>query len=750
MDKLCYISVILPLKLEWEPCYSIEPSIDVAVGDRVRVNFARHEYIGVVSAININPDIDLKRIQPILSVESSLERVLEDEIRLWHEVAEYYMCSVGEVYKAAYPAIKISLEESRASAKRKVLARREKLLDGMRLKVARIESRLEKKQEMLSRAKDGTKSKTRYAEEYSLIEQELAIAIAALHRAEESGGEPVENKFFPDNIPQVELNCAQCRAYEDILLGFQSEKPVLLNGVTGSGKTEIYIRLASDVISRDQNVLYLVPEIALSRQLEDRLREHFGDRLLVFHSGESAASRRNTAETIRETQQGYVVLGTRSSIFLPHHDLGLIVVDEEHDNSYKQDSPAPRYNGRDVALMLSVIQTSRQGSGKNCNIIMGSATPSLEEIYNCHAGKHILVSLAERYHGAQEAEIEIIDTKAERRKNGMVGNFSRKLIAQIEQTIAEGGQVMVLRSRRAWAPVVQCEGCGDIVKCPHCNVSLSLHKKASGSSVLICHYCGYKAEYYHACQKCNGSLKPLGAGTQKIEEEAQALFPDARIARLDSDIGHNKSIETKTIKAFADGEIDILVGTQMLTKGFDFSNLRLVAVIAADSLLGMQDFRADEKASQMLEQFKGRCGRRGEKGRIVIQTSQPQHPVYANIVSAEGMQYASVLLQERRDFMFPPYARIIELTIKDKYEDRAEKMAVRLSEMLFRYENLQVTGPYVPVIDKVSGQYIRTIRISLRKDRNLRSAKTELRTAVTLFEKENRYDGHIVVDVDPV
>lgn len=753
MGTIRYISVILPLKLEWEPCYAVDPVSDhsggPAVGDRVRVMFARHEYVGVVSEVDITPDISPERIQPVLSVESKLEKILPEEIALWREVAEYYMCSVGEVYKAAYPAVKVSLEEARAVAKMKVQARRDKFLEAMRVKVARVGDRLARKNELIEKAREGTRYYEKLKEDRGRIEKELAIALQALQRVELSGSEGCDLPAVYTDPTPVELSRAQCKAYDEILQGFMAGKPVLLNGVTGSGKTEIYVRLAVECLLRGQNVLYLVPEIALSRQLEDRLRKHLGDGLLVFHSGESAASRRNAAETIRETQHGYVVLGTRSSLFLPHHDLGLIIVDEEHDNSYKQDSPAPRYNGRDAALMLFVIQTKMQEPAKTCNILMGSATPSLEEIYNCHAGRHAMVKLSERYHGAHEADIEIIDTKAERRKNGMVGNFSRKLIAQIEQTVAEGGQVMILRSRRSWAPVVQCDGCGDIVRCPHCNVSLSLHKKSAEADTLVCHYCGYKTTYVCSCQKCSGVLKPLGAGTQKIEEEAQALFPGARVARLDSDAGHNKSYETQTIKAFANGEIDILVGTQMLAKGFDFSNLCLVAAIAADSLLGVQDFRADEKASQLLEQFKGRCGRREAKGRIVIQTAQPQHPVYANISSSEDAGYISQLMQERRDFMFPPYARIVELTIRDKYEDRAGRMAARLAEVIGRYENMHVTGPYAPVIDKVADMYIRSIRISLRKDRNLRSAKTELKAIITQFEKDYKYDGHITINVDP-
>ncbi|MBO5978956.1 MAG: primosomal protein N', partial [Bacteroidales bacterium] len=438
------------------------------------------------------------------------------------------------------------------------------------------------------------------------------------------------------------------------------------------------------------------------------------------------------------------VLGTRSSLFLPHHNLGLIIVDEEHDNSYKQDSPAPYYNGRDTALMLSVIHSTAQN---RCNILLGSATPSLEERYNCLTGRHILVELKERFHGSEDSEIEIIDTRAERRKNGMKGNFSRKLIDQIQRALNSGEQVMILRSRRAWAPVIQCENCGDMPKCPHCNVSLSLHKSEKGD-FTACHHCGYKSAYSHNCSKCGGLYKTLGAGTQKIEEEAKILFPTAETARLDSDISQNKTRENQIIKDFSEGRIQILIGTQIVTKGFDFSNLTLVAVIAADTLLGMQDFRADEKAVQLLEQFRGRCGRREKKGRLIIQTSQPEHPVYQSIAQNTSTDFSDTLLTERKDFGFPPYSRIIELNIKDIFEDRAERMAVKLAQALSA-KSLMITGPYSPAISKVADNHIRTIRICLRKDKNLPVHKKTLMDTLKAFEKENRYMGHISVNVDP-
>ena len=741
MPEKTYISVILPLKLEWEPCYSIPEGIpveNVVVGDRVKVTFAGKTYSGVVSAIDITPETAPSKIRQFDSIEEGLERILPEEIRLWKMVAEYYMCTVGEVYKAAYPVSKINIEEAHAATVARAHERQVRLLDGMRQKVGRIEERLAKKESLAAKAKEGTKAKTKYTEEAIKIRKELETAVAALNSAADKPSRESSNASADaPQLKPVTLTPAQNAAFKEIQVSFGSGKPVLIQGVTGSGKTEIYIRLAQEALRKGRSVLYLVPEIALSRQLEDRLSEHFGESLMVFHSAETSASRRATAEAIR-SRSGYIVLGTRSSLFLPHHNLDLIVVDEEHDNSYKQDSPAPRYNGRDTALMLSTIHGS--------DVIMGSATPSLEEIYNCECGRHALVKLEERYHGGSDSEIEIIDTRAERKKRGMVGNFSKKLISHIENALNDGGQVMILRSRRAWSSALQCIECGDIPKCPHCNVSLSLHK-TGGCNRMVCHYCGQSFPYRSTCVKCNSEMKSLGAGTQRIEEEAAALFPNAHIARLDSDTAQNKTYEKQTIRDFSQGKIDILIGTQMLTKGFDFGGLTLVAVIAADTLLGIQDFRADEKAVQILEQFSGRCGRRDRKGLTVIQTSQPEHPVYKTLASGGSNQYNGNLLMERKDFGFPPYTRIIEAIIKDSNEKRINAMASALAGDLRM--NFNITGPYSPAVDKVADQHIRIVRISMKKDRNLGQHKKGLMLAIRSFEKKRKYEGYITINVDP-
>ncbi len=746
MTGRTYISVILPLKLEWEPCY-FTTCQDIRTGQRVRVQFAGKEYTGVVSRTGVPPQTSPSKIKEILSIEEGLECISEEELALWKTVAEYYMCSIGEVYKAAYPAMKISLEAAGARRAEAEQARREKAKEKYLKKCIKLEERISKRQEAASKSR--TESvRERYRQEIIKLQEELE-AIRYEYENYALSSEASGDIKYTEQVPDIVLSDAQSEAKGKIDKAFGQGKTVLLHGITGSGKTEIYIALALEAMSRGKNILYLVPEIALSRQLEDRLRNIFGSRLLTFHSGETVAHRYEVAGTIRRIASGdsgqYIVLGTRSSLFLPHHNLGLIVVDEEHDNSYKQDSPAPRYNGRDTAIMLGLIHGS-------C-VILGSATPSLESLYNSRNGKFETVRLDRRYHNAQDTDIEIIDTIAERRKRGMKGSFSRKLIDHIQNALDHKGQVMILRSRRSYSPVLQCSECGFIPKCPHCNVSMSYHKDRDS---LKCHYCGYRTIMPDCCPECGSGLTSLGAGTQKIEEEINGLFPTARTARLDSDSAKNKTFEKETISRFSKGDIDILIGTQIVAKGFDFKGLTLVAVLQADTLLGIQDFRADEKAVQLLEQFKGRCGRRDSKGLFVIQTSRPQHPVYQNMIHSSGMEPGEVqssrrafidsLLDERQEFCYPPYSRIINIHIRDVYEERAERMSARLAVEL---EGFNTTGVFQPPVNKVADEHIRTIRVNLRKDRNLADNKTALLKRIRDFELREKYQGRIIIDVDP-
>lgn len=808
MTGRIFIQVILPLRLEWEPFYYQEIELSesagdasglfpvtsigsvterdkeqVRVGDRVRVNFAGKEYVGVVSMADAGKQAEemgiVDKVKPILGMAEGLEPVTKEEIELWRQIAEYYLCTVGEVYKAAYPAQKVEKEVVQARQEALKVEREEKNRTKIADKIKRLEERAEKKAELAAKARK-SESRERYLAEKDMLEGEIGLLVRELtsmvgelcrttgsvtgygdsvtyHQDEEPiGGSIIETSEGTEK--EISLSAAQEEAYSKIKEIFAKGKPALLHGVTGSGKTEIYLKLAQETLAMGKNVLYLVPEIALSRQLEDRISETFPE-LLVFHSGETMSRKREVATVLRHAGEpaegkGYVVLGTRSAIFLPHKNLGLVIVDEEHDTSYKQDSPAPRYNGRETAIMMAKIF--------GANVILGSATPSLESLYNCSVGRYGLVTLNKRFYDAADSDIEIIDTIAERRKNGMIGNFSRKLIEHIGKCLGEHRQVLILRERRAYSPIVQCQECGDIPKCRCCNVSLSLHRRADGSERLVCHYCGRVYEYTGKCHKCGGELKPLGSGTQKIEEEASKLFPNARIARLDSDTAQSRKYETDTIRKFSNGEIDILIGTRMVAKGFDFSGLSLVAVLQADSILGQEDYRADERGLQLLEQFRGRCGRRGEKGLFVIQTSQPEHPVYQSIdgkLDENGTM--ARFLGERKLFGYPPYSRVIGVVIKDYNQARVDLLSRDLGEYLRGALAVKVSfapgvqngpnviGPYSPAIDKISNQNIRQIRVLLPKDRSLARNKETLAAAVERFEKEKKYSGHIALDVDP-
>ena len=808
MTGRIFIQVILPLRLEWEPFYYQEIELSesagdasglfpvtstgsvterdkeqVRVGDRVRVNFAGKEYVGVVSMADAGKQAEemgiVDKVKPILGMAEGLEPVTKEEIELWRQIAEYYLCTVGEVYRAAYPAQKVEKEVVQARQEALKVEREEKNRTKIADKIKRLEGRAEKKAELAAKARK-SESRERYLAEKEMLEGEIGLLVRELtsmvgelcrttgsvtgygdsvtyHQDEEPiGGSIIETSEGTEK--EISLSAAQEEAYSKIKEIFAKGKPALLHGVTGSGKTEIYLKLAQETLAMGKNVLYLVPEIALSRQLEDRISETFPE-LLVFHSGETMSRKREVATVLRHAGEpaegkGYVVLGTRSAIFLPHKNLGLVIVDEEHDTSYKQDSPAPRYNGRETAIMMAKIF--------GANVILGSATPSLESLYNCSVGRYGLVTLNKRFYDAADSDIEIIDTIAERRKNGMIGNFSRKLIEHIGKCLGEQRQVLILRERRAYSPIVQCQECGEIPKCRCCNVSLSLHRRADGSERLVCHYCGRVYEYTGKCHKCGGELKPLGSGTQKIEEEASKLFPNARIARLDSDTAQSRKYETDTIRKFSNGEIDILIGTRMVAKGFDFSGLSLVAVLQADSILGQEDYRADERGLQLLEQFRGRCGRRGEKGLFVIQTSQPEHPVYQSIdgkLDENGTM--ARFLGERKLFGYPPYSRVIGVVIKDYNQARVDLLSRDLGEYLRGALAVKVSfapgvqngpnviGPYSPAIDKISNQNIRQIRVLLPKDRSLARNKETLAAAVERFEKEKKYSGHIALDVDP-
>lgn len=564
MEDERFIQVILPLRLEWEPYYLVPEELSVAVGDRVQVEFANKRYVGVVSAVDVKPADELKpRILYIVGREPDLPPVGLKEIRFWRDVADYYLCTVGEVYKAA-------------------LARDAKALSAR--KIPAIEPH------------------------------------------------------------DIQLSSLQEEAAQKAREAFAAHKTVLLHGVTGAGKTEIYLKLAQDVLQRGRSVLFLVPEIALSRQLEERVAAVFPE-VLVYHSAQTPARRAQVATAIREGEK-YIVLGTRSALFLPHRNLGLIIVDEEHDSSFKQDSPAPRYHAREASIMLGLTHDAA--------VLLGSATPSLESLYNAETGKFVKIDLKERFHSGKEADLLIIDTVAERRKNGMAGSFSLKLLACMKESLEVGEQVLLLGPPRA-------------------------------------------------------SLE-----ARQIEQELAEYFPEAVIGS------------------------DILVGSAYVAKAFEHDALGLVAVLAADNILARQDFRADERTLQVLEQFRSRCSR------FVIQTRQPHHPVFSEL--ANGGDPTGRILAERQQFGLPPYTRLIHVNLRDKMEKRVSYMAAELARSL----SLPLVGPYAPLAGRLEDSHLRQIRIMLPRDKNLRASKHQLLLTVNEFEKAQKYSGHIVLDVDPL
>lgn len=714
-----YASVILPVRYSGEISYFLPEIFTANIGSRVKVDLAGKIYTGVISKILPQEEIpaytpDGKEIQykSILAVEE-LPKVLPSEIKLWERVAQYYMCTTGEVYKAAYPALQI-------------------------------------KQESV---------KPRKTVEHFL--QEVAkdsISQNSLHtngNTNESGAAIATGENNEPASPAPQLSGIQQEAFNRIKESHSAApgKPVLLRGVTGSGKTEIYITLALEQLRKGKNVLYMVPEIAISKQLQSRLKKVFGERLLTFHSKQTAAEKArihkilqyNACHANGTENTATIILGTRSSLFLPFSNLGLVIVDEEHDSSYKQTEPAPRYQAKDTAIMLAQLH--------GANILLGSATPSYESEYNCISGKFTLVELTEKYFGAITPQVEIIDTIYAMKTRQMVGNFSQKLINEIRKTVEEGYQVLIFRNRRSYSPIVECQECGAIPKCPHCNVHLSYHKY---NHTLRCHYCDYIAHFTGVCNNCGtATFKYKGAGTEKLEEELATIFPNMTIARYDADISKSKKTEEQTIKDFAEGKTNILVGTQMISKGFDFERLKLVAVVQADTILGIQDFRADEKATQLFSQLMGRTGRRGVQGKLIIQTNQKDHPVLAklhthNLPDSNSLPpLTAQLLRERQEFQFAPFVRMVKIIVKHKDAGKLDELCREIQIKLSGRKNLEykeLAGPFTPVIDKVRGEFIKCFYVKFARNGRLAQNKLALQECI----REIKGNQAIILDVDPL
>ena len=535
------------------------------------------------------------------------------------------------------------------------------------------------------------------------------------------------------------LSADQEQAFEEIKSAFTQKDCVLLRGVTSSGKTEVYIHLIQTYLSQGKQVLYMLPEIALTVQIVKRLQRVFGENVGIYHSGMSDQMR---AELWRKqcSEQPYgVILGVRSSVFLPFKDLGLIIVDEEHDASYKQKEPSPRYNGRDSAIMLS----------KMCgaHILLGSATPSFESYQNAMAGKYGLVEMYNRFGGVQMPKIVLANLGEYRRKKIMKGSFSPLLIDEMGKVLSDGKQIILFQNRRGYSSYMQCEQCGVIPKCKHCDVSMTYYKQRN---VLICRYCGSMVKVFNSCTDCGGKYKERVPGTEKVEEEVSAIFPDSRVARMDLNTMGNKAKFRQIIEDFEQGKIDVLVGTQMVTKGLDFENVKLVGVIDADSMISFPDFRAEERAYCMLMQVSGRSGRKGEQGKVVVQASDVKNRVYTMLTDGEYKEFFTHLTAERELFTYPPFGRMIQVEIRHKdviaLRNAANTLAIRLREKLGR----RVCGPAVPDVSRIGGLHRLILLLKIEPATSCSKVKDLLRIEMSLLRKDKIFGAlRIVCDVDP-
>lgn len=539
-----------------------------------------------------------------------------------------------------------------------------------------------------------------------------------------------------------ELTQEQEEALERVREGFRQEKPVLIHGVTSSGKTEVYVKAVQDALEAGKQVLYLVPEIALTTQLVGRIREFFGDRVGVYHSRHNDQER---AEVWKKTAKGAgegfdLILGARSAVFLPFRDLGLVIVDEEHEPSFKQFEPAPRYNGRDVAMILARIH----GAG----VILGSATPSFEVYSKARSGDILLSELKERFGGVKPPEIRCADLRKERAKKTMKGNFSSALIEEMETTLQEGEQVILFQNRRGFAPLFICESCGWSPGCEQCDISLTYHKLQHR---LTCHYCGYQRTPPKACGHCGSArLKMLGFGTEKIEEELRDTFPEKKVARMDLDSTRSRNAYQRIIRDMTEQHIDILVGTQMVTKGLDFGNVGTVGVLNADAMLRFPDFRAHERAFQMMMQVAGRAGRRKKQGTVIVQTYDPEHKVIQKVLQQDHEGLFEEELKQRREFHYPPFWRLIEMTVQHKERERVERSAAELTKRLREPFGGRVLGPEFPPVARVRGKYRKRILLKIEREASPKKVRRFIREVVDpMFAEKEHRPLRLIIDVDP-
>ena len=758
-----YVDVLLPLPLEGLFTYAVPEEMEAQVrfGVRLVVPLGRSKtYVAI--AVKTHGQQPAFKVKPVIQVLDDEPVLTESQFSLWQWIADYYMSPLGEVYNAAMPlglkqrdgfkpkmetyitltpayrqeqALHIALNQLTRSPKQQKV-----FIDYLTMshwdEAFSVENGERRMESEVSRDELMNYSHCTSSVLKSLFERKMLMTYEKEVGRLNHAGEP--------HLDQVKkLNEAQQEAYNQILFSFLSKNVTLLHGVTSSGKTEIYIHLIKRALERHEQVLYLLPEIALTVQIRERLQKVFGSRLGIYHSKYSDAERVEIWKKQLSQNPYDVILGARSAVFLPFQKLGLIIIDEEHETSFKQQDPAPRYHARSVAIMMA----AKIGAG--CKVLLGTATPSMESYYNAMKGKYGLVTLTSRYQGIQLPEIQIVDVQDLQKRKMMQGPFSPMLLGSIKKALSAGEQVILFQNRRGFAPMIECRQCGWVPHCTNCDVSLTYHKNIQQ---LTCHYCGYTYQVPEVCPCCGSTeLKGRGYGTEKIEDQVMEIFPEARVARMDLDTTRTRSAYERIISDFSAGRTNLLIGTQMVSKGLDFDKVSVVGILNADSMLNYPDFRAYEHAFMMMAQVSGRAGRKGKQGLVLLQTKSPQLPVIRQVVENDYAGFFNDLLEERRAFRYPPFYHLIYIYMKHRYDQTVNTAAIEMVSMMRQWFGERVLGPDKPSIAKVKQMNIRKIVLKLENGIDMKRVREYLNLAQDRLLKQTCYNSlQVFFDVDPL
>ncbi len=753
-----YVDVIVPLPLPGMFTYSVPDGMEgeVVFGKRLLVPFGTSKKY-VAMAVKVHDDQPEFECKPVEQVLDSSPILLDEQFRLWQWISEYYLSPLGDVFNAAFPAGLKSMERYKPKMELYVdLSENYRNEQALHAALAMVRRSIKQEKALntflfLSHW-DTLEGDTPREEIESVTREELmneshtttanikALVDRGILRTyeKEVGRLNVSSEPHLDQVKP--LSVAQQDAYNQILMQMLGKNVVLLHGVTSSGKTEVYIHLIRQALQEKKQVLYLLPEIALTVQIMERLRRVFGDRLGIYHSKYSDEERVEIWRKQMSAHPYEVILGARSAVFLPFQRLGLVIVDEEHETSFKQQDPAPRYHARSAAIVLARMYGAKT--------LLGTATPSMESYYNAQQGKYGLVEMKTRFKDIQLPEIQVVDVKDLRHRKMMKGAYSPQLLAAVREALQNGEQAILFQNRRGFAPMVECKVCGWVPRCKNCDVSLTLHKTIN---LLTCHYCGYTYPVPTECPNC-GSTEIIGRGigTEKIEDQIAEIFPEARIARMDLDTTRTRNAYERLITDFSSGKTNLLIGTQMITKGLDFDKVRVVGILNADSMLNYPDFRAYEHAFMMMAQVSGRAGRKGKRGLVILQTKMPQLPVISQVVHNDYASFYNDLLEERRAFHYPPFYHLINVYLRHKQEKVCQQASMELGQTLRSWFGERVLGPDKPAVARVKTLSIRKIVLKLENGIDWKKVREYLNFAQGQILRDSRYGGlQVHFDVDP-